>query len=149
MVISVNLTSLSDKVKLAELSTLCLIWGNKCIFEYNQVSLLCHSSNRLLTSCSVKRMSVYRSCKSKKFWLSYIENVIHCKDFFIITVTTHIHIISLPDLWMCLFNQAVHKTGLKGINKCIRSPRVTDESEVKPCYWHMLQKFPGLLDVSS
>lgn len=73
------------------------------------------SSTKTLTSCSVKRMSVYRSCKSQKSMLvcSHIQNLsAKLQKYMIISDSTHVHIISFPDFWVCLFDQAVHETGL-------------------------------------
>jgi len=42
---------------------------------------------------------------------------------FMIPVDTHIHIVSLPDFWVRLFNQAVHETGLNRKNNELDSQR--------------------------
>lgn len=46
-------------------------------------------------------------------------------------VTTYINIISLPDFWMCLFNQTVHKARLNRINYHIRYSSQTCSKYVK------------------
>lgn len=46
-------------------------------------------------------------------------------------ITTYVNIVSLPDFWMCLFNQTVHKTRLNRIIDHIRSSSQTDAKCVK------------------